>query len=193
MPDRIEIVAPRKEWANEFVELAGVLRETLGPIALRIDHIGSTSVPGLPAKDIIDIQVTVANLDVEPLSTMLASIGYIRRTDIAQDHVPPGDLGDASRWQKLYFRAPVDQRPTHLHVRKAGNPNQRYPILFRDYLRADASAAEAYALIKFALARFHPTDAVAYYDIKDPACDLIMQAAELWASTSRWQPGASDA
>jgi GrpB-like predicted nucleotidyltransferase (UPF0157 family) len=62
-----------------------------------------------------------------------------------------------------------------------GNPNQRYPLLFRDYLHANPEAAEAYARIKRALARYHADDIDAYYEVKDPVCDLIFQAAELWA------------
>lgn len=190
---RIEIVAPNDDWPQEFSDLAATLRGAVGELALRIDHIGSTSVPGLPAKDVIDIQVTVVNLDVEPLTSCLAAIGYTRRQDIAQDHVPPGDVGNPERWQKLYFRAPEGQRPTHLHVRKMGNSNQRYPLLFRDYLRANPAAAGAYAQIKQALARLHPEDVDAYYNVKDPACDLIIQAAELWATTTGWQQARSDA
>ncbi len=193
MAARIEIVEPDPGWPSEFAELAATIRAALGDLALRIDHIGSTSVPDLPAKDVVDIQVTVASLDVEPLTSCLASIGYTRRVDIGQDHVPPGDLGNVERWQKLYFRTPEGQRPTHLHVRKLDNPNQRYPLLFRDYLRVSRDAADAYAQIKIALARLHPTDVEAYYDVKDPVCDLIIQAAELWAASTGWQPGRSDA
>lgn len=193
MVGRIEIVDSREDWAEEFSALATVLRDALGHLALRIDHIGSTSVPGLPAKDIIDIQVTVADLDAEPITTALASVGYTRRMDIVQDHIPPGSADDEARWQKLYFRAPEKQRPTHLHVRTWGNPNQRYPLLFRDYLRSDDAAAAAYAQIKIALARLHGDDVVAYYDIKDPACDLIMQAAERWATATGWHLDRRDA
>lgn len=193
MSTLIEIEAPRASWPHEFAELATVLRDALGDLAQRIDHIGSTAVPGLPAKDFIDIQVTVPALDVEPLTSRLAAIGYTRRADIVQDHVPPGATGSDDDWAKLYFRAPDGQRPTNLHVRRSGNPNQRYPILFRDYLRAHPEAAEAYARVKQALARLHPDDAEAYYDVKDPVCDLIMQAAERWAGAVGWQPGPSDA
>ena len=190
---RIEISPSSENWPSDFMTLARDLRQALGPLALRIDHIGSTSVPGLPAKDIIDIQVTVTSLEAEPLVAALAPLGYSLRQDIVQDHVPPGDDGSSSRWLKRYFRAPDNQRPTHLHVRQQGNPNQRYPLLFRDYLRHNPAAAMAYAQIKVALARLHPTDPEAYYDVKDPACDLIIQAAEQWASATGWEQGESDA
>jgi GrpB-like predicted nucleotidyltransferase (UPF0157 family) len=64
--------------------------------------------------------------------------------------------------------------------------------LFRDYLRANPAAAQAYAEVKRALAQYHANDQDAYYAVKDPVCDLIMGAAELWAVANRWQPGPSD-
>ncbi len=190
---RIEIVDPRPGWADEFRQLARPLREALGELAARIDHIGSTSVAGLPAKDVIDIQVTVANLDAAALAGALRPLGYTLREDVTGDHVPPGGDPAPEQWTKLYFRAPEDQRHTHLHVRQAGRANQRYPILFRDYLRATPAASGAYAQIKYALARLHPDDMDAYYDVKDPVCDLIIQAAEIWAVQTGWSQGPGDA
>ncbi|HEU5229365.1 MAG TPA: GrpB family protein [Ktedonobacteraceae bacterium] len=183
----IEIVAYNERWPVEFQRISAPLREALGELALRIDHIGSTSVPGLAAKDIIDVQVTVAALDAASIARALAPLGYTLREDITDDHVPPGRNDSAQAWQKLYFRAPAEQRPTHLHVRQAGRANQRYALLFRDYLRADPHVARAYEQIKLALARLHPEDIEAYYDIKDPACDLIMAAAERWAAQTNYK------
>jgi GrpB-like predicted nucleotidyltransferase (UPF0157 family) len=71
-------------------------------------------------------------------------------------------------------------------VRRAGSPNGRYALLFRDYLRAHPLASEAYAQAKTALARHAPTDWDLYYDVKDPVCDIIMAGAEEWAATTRW-------
>jgi GrpB-like predicted nucleotidyltransferase (UPF0157 family) len=190
---RIAIADPDAGWAGEFQRLAQPLRDALGDRALRIDHIGSTSVEGLPAKDVIDIQVTVAELDAPVLAAALQPLGYTLREDITGDHVPPGADDTAAEWTKAYFRAPDRQRPTHLHVRQFGRANQRYPILFRDYLRARPDAAGAYAQIKYALARLHPDDMDAYYDVKDPVCDLIIQAAEAWATQTGWEQGLSDA
>jgi GrpB-like predicted nucleotidyltransferase (UPF0157 family) len=106
--------------------------------------------------------------------------------------VPAGEDPDPVHWTKLYFRAPDGQRPTHLHVRQEGRANQRYPILFRDYLRAHPGAAETYAIIKRELLRLNPDDVDAYYAVKDPVCDLIMDAARLWSATTGWEPGPSD-
>ncbi len=80
-----------------------------------------------------------------------------------------------------------------MHVRQAGRANQRYALLFRDYLRADPACAAAYGQVKVALARLHPNDQDAYYDVKDPVCDIIMAAAERWARETDYRQGPPDA
>jgi GrpB-like predicted nucleotidyltransferase (UPF0157 family) len=193
MARRIEIVPYDERWPGEFREIGGAIREAMGALALRVDHIGSTSVPDLAAKDVIDIQVTVRELDAPAIATALAPLGYTLHETIDRDHVPPGCEGQPEvEWRKLNFRAPAGQRPTHLHVRQAGRANQRYALLFRDYLRASPPAAEAYRRVKEALARLHPDDQEAYYDVKDPVCDLIMDAAERWATATAYAPGPPD-
>ena len=187
----ITIVPYQSTWRDEFLTIGGALRLALGDLALRIDHIGSTSVPSLAAKDLIDIQITVHNLD-PAVEHALCGAGYERRVNITQDHVPPGYQDDTSDWVKWFFRPPMNQRPTNVHVRVAGRANQRYALLFRDYLRSHPSSAQAYAQVKTALAQYHAHDVDAYYAVKDPVCDLIMGGAELWAATTHWQPGHSD-
>lgn len=188
----IEIVPYDPDWPEEFCRVGEPLRAALGDLALRIDHIGSTAVPGLAAKDIIDVQVTAATLDAEAFVAALAPLGYTRLADILGDHVPPGHDDAPGEWLKLFFRPPASQRRTNLHVRQAGRANGRYALLFRDYLRADPGAAGAYRQIKEALARLHPDDMEAYYDVKDPVCDLIMAAAERWALQTDYAPPPSD-
>jgi GrpB-like predicted nucleotidyltransferase (UPF0157 family) len=188
----IEIVDYQETWPQEFLRLAAAVRQALGELALRIDHIGSTSVPGLAAKDLIDMQVTVRDLD-DQVTAALMSIGYMPRAGITADHRPPAATGSDSDWQKRLFTLPPGQRPTNLHVRVQGRPNQRYALLFRDYLRSHPAAADAYAELKRRLAQVCGNDRGLYADTKDPACDLIMCAAEAWATTTEWRPRASDA
>lgn len=175
------------QWPDEYAVIESQLSRVLNGVATRIDHIGSTSVPGLAAKDIIDVQVTVADLGDPRLTPSFERLGA-QATDIATDHRPPGDQSPPSAWEKRYYRSPESWRPTHLHVREEDRPNQRYALLFRDYLRHSPPAAAAYSAIKTALARLHPNDTEAYYDVKDPACDLIMDAAERWAADVAWRP-----
>ena len=104
-----------------------------------------------------------------------------RRTS-PRDHRPPNDEGPETDWQKLYFRAPQGQRRTHTHVRATGRPNQRYPLLFRDYLIAHPTTAAAYGELKrrLSVALINPDDD--YPDVKDPAVDLIYLPAQRWAA-----------
>jgi GrpB-like predicted nucleotidyltransferase (UPF0157 family) len=188
----ITIVSYQLTWREEFQTLAETIRREMGNLALRIDHIGSTSVPGLAAKDIIDLQVTVKEL-LPAVELALKHAGYQRLEHITDDHIPPAGPHDPHEWSKWYFKPPEGASDVHVHVRLAGRANQRYPLLFRDYLRATPNARQAYARVKLALAHHHADDVDAYYDIKDPVCDIIIAAAEAWALQTVWQPGPSDA
>lgn len=192
MTNRIVIVPYDARWPEEFRRIGGGLREAMGGLALRIDHIGSTAVPKLAAKDVIDVQITVATLDHGPIAAALAYAGYTLREDVVHDHVPPGAIDDPDEWRKLYAQPSADHRRTHVHIRQAGRANQRYALLFREYLRANLPVAAAYGQVKEALARLHPDDAGAYYDVKDPVCDLIIDGAERWALATGYAPSPSD-
>lgn len=161
------------------------LRSVLGARACRIEHIGSTSVPGLAAKDVIDVQISVTALDGH-VHDSLTSLGFRATPEITCDHVPPGAPNSLDEWQKLFFVEPSGDRRTNLHVRQAGRLNERYALLFRDYVRAHPRVADAYAELKRRLSASLavPDD---YADVKDPAVDLIYLAAEQWACTGSWR------
>jgi len=187
----VEIIPYQPCWPEEFQAIAQVLRRELGETAVRIDHIGSTSVPGLAAKDIIDIQITVQSF-TERLTAVMLTLGYVIPEGVWRDHRPPTVTGPDHQWEKLFFRQPPTQRPTNTHVRLAGHANQRFALLFRDYLRAHPASSAAYAELKRRLAA-HLTDSARYPEVKDPAVDLIYFAAEAWAEAVDWRPGPSDA
>jgi GrpB-like predicted nucleotidyltransferase (UPF0157 family) len=187
----VEIISYKTSWPAEFRQIALVLRQGLGDLALRIDHIGSTSVPGLAAKDVIDVQITVAALDPSLLAA-ISALEYTRPEGTWRDHPPAGLDPAASQWEKWFFRVPPGQRPTHTHVRIQGRANQRYPLLFRDYLRTHPATADSYAELKRRLAA-NLADPQTYPAVKDPAVDLIYWAAEEWAAATHWRPGPSDA
>lgn len=182
---KISIVPYSSKWPEEFAEISTTLKRGLGEMALRIDHIGSTSVPGLAAKDIIDVQITVNKLDDRLLQAM-ETMGYTRAENIANDHVPPGMITDTAQWQKWFFRAPAGQRRTNTHVRLAGRANQRFPLLFRDFLCAHPQTAAAYGELKKRLAA-NIANSSMYPDVKDPAVDLIYFPAERWAEQTGWK------
>jgi GrpB-like predicted nucleotidyltransferase (UPF0157 family) len=174
-------------WPTEFEAIRVSLLEILRPLALQIDHIGSTSVPGLGAKDVIDIQITVEALTPE-VRRKLIEAGYEYWEAITQDHVPLGEDNDSKLWAKFFFKPPNGQRRANVHVRKNGNPNQRYPLLFRDYLCAHPNSARSIELIKREIVKRHADDIEAYYDIKDPVYDLIWDAALDWSRQTNWKP-----
>lgn len=187
----ITIVPYKPEWTDAFDEIGSNLRQSLGELALRIDHIGSTAVSGLAAKDLIDVQITVHSL-IPSVEEALEQAGYRRLEHITQDHIPPGGMTDIAEWTKWFFKPVVSESAINVHIRVAGRANQRYPILFRDYLRSHPAVAEAYGQVKMALVA-HKLDGMdAYYDIKDPVCDIIIGGAEEWAFRTGWEPGPSD-
>jgi GrpB-like predicted nucleotidyltransferase (UPF0157 family) len=180
MVTRPTIIGYDPVWPARFDRLAAVVRHELGSDVVRIDHIGSTSVPGLAAKDTIDIQVTVASLSTA--DCWPEQIGPFRRREICEDHVPPGAKPGAD-WRKRFWSS--SQPAANLHVREAGRANQRYAVLFRDYLRTNRRSSEAYERAKRHLADLCD-DIATYADAKDPICDLIMENAERWAVEVGW-------
>ncbi len=181
MPDPIAIAAYDPVWPALFAALGARLRAALGPAALRIDHIGSTAVPGLDAKPIIDVQISVAALEpMAPYGGPLEGLGFIWRAD-NDDRT------------KRYFREPPGQRRTHVHVRRAGSWSEQGALLFRDYLRTHPPAAQRYAAAKRALAAQHRDDRAAYTTAKSPVIWELITAADAWSQATGWQPGPPDA
>ncbi len=129
-------------WPVMFEAEAGRVRTALGQIALRVDHHGSTSIPGLGAKPIIDIQVSVAALQpVAAYGERLEAIGYL--------HVPHPDDAFAP-----FFHQPAHwPHSHHIHVVQAGGAEERRTLAFRDYLRDHAAVAREYEQLKQSLAR----------------------------------------
>lgn len=186
----VEIVEYQASWLAEFDVIAGDLRKTLGDKALQIDHIGSTAVPGLCAKDILDVQLTVRLLDDSVAQTLLQA-GFTTHADPWRlDHVPPGRDGRVEDWRKLFFMQRPGARRSNIHVRQLGRPNQRYALLVRDFLRANEHTAQAYGRLKQRLASAL-ADPQSYPDVKDPVTDLIYFAAEAWANSVLLQGGSA--
>lgn len=180
-PGQVTIVDYQPGWPEEFDRIAGELRATLGPGALAIDHVGSTSVPGLEAKDCIDVQVTVAALDEAWAVARMGSIGFRRRPEPWNRVEVSGGVA----CPKLVFAPPPGQRLCNVHFREQGGQGARFALLFRDYLRADESARRAWGAFKRRLAATVP-DLADYGQIKAPATEVLMRAAELWAAETGW-------
>jgi GrpB-like predicted nucleotidyltransferase (UPF0157 family) len=144
-------------------------------------------VQNLPAKDIIDIQVSVDDLNTCGVVTRLGASGYNIRAEIQSDSLVGLD-GESLELRKALVRNAPGRRPATIHVREVGKLNQRYPLVFRDFLRADVSVRQAYAEIKQELARRFADDADTYYAIKDPYMDTVYRAAMIWGEATGWEP-----
>ncbi|NIK54747.1 GrpB family protein [Kribbella shirazensis] len=167
-------------WVERFTHLGRDLRATLADVALRIDHIGSTAVPGLAAKPVIDIQISVAALEpVDPFRVPLEELGYVYRAD-NPEHT------------KRYFREPPGAPRTHIHIRKLGSFSQQFPLLLRDYLRVHPAELPPYEDLKRRLAAEHPHDGAAYTEAKLPWFWQTIRRADAWAQATGWEPGPSD-
>ena len=121
---------------------------------LRVEHIGSTAIPGMAAKNVIDLQASVDDLDraAAVLDAPLAAMGF-ERQPYEHDHVPAGTVDDPERWVKrLWARRDHPDGDVNLHARVAGSPNERLALLFRDWFRAHSEAVPAYAAFKRTLA-----------------------------------------
>jgi GrpB-like predicted nucleotidyltransferase (UPF0157 family) len=180
MADEIIIEDYNDEWPLQFHELGLMLRKSLGDIAVRIDHIGSTSVPGLSAKPIIDVQVSVRQL--EPMleyKSKIEKVGFTHRSENP-------DL------TKRYFRELPGYRRTHIHVRAEGSWSQQFALLFRDYLRCHQEDCEEYAKVKHQLAETYRNEREKYVDAKETIIWTVMNKASRWSLTVGWKPGKTD-
>lgn len=172
-------------WAVRGAELAATLRTAMGPLALRIEHIGSTAIPGMTAKPVYDLQVGVADLATAAAASdgPLAAHG-LTRSPYERDHVPAGLDDPPERWAKRLWSRRDGER-VNLHCRLAGSPNERLALLFRDWFRAHPAAVPAYARFKEVVAA-SVDDPGVYTDVKDPVVDLVVGVAEEWAAATGW-------
>jgi GrpB-like predicted nucleotidyltransferase (UPF0157 family) len=181
------------QWPERASLLAGQLCAALGHDALRIEHIGSTAIPMMAAKDLLDVQVSVGDLDAAAaqFDGPLSAMGF-ERLPYEQDHVPAGRPDDPAMWTKRFWRRRSELTGNvNLHVRLVGSPNERLALLFRDWMKAHPEAVPPYAAFKRALAARAP-DVDWYSDLKDPVVDLVVAVAESWAQQTGWSAVTSD-
>jgi len=177
----IEIQEYSEDWSSLFRELGRRLREALGDVAVRIDHIGSTSIKGLGAKPVIDVQISVGQIEpVDPIRIPLEQLGFVWRKDNPER-------------TKRYFREKPGDRRTHIHVRRAGSWSEQFALLFRDYLRSHPADQRKYERVKRDLAARYSNDRMKYTDGKNPILWEIMFRADRWEKKTGWEPGPSDA
>jgi dephospho-CoA kinase len=192
LPPPVRLVDPDPTWPDQYARIAARIRQALAPAPPRVDHIGSTSVPGLAAKDVIDVQLTVAaGGGTDPLAAAdgfadrLADAGFPRYPGEWWD--TPRPAGTPGRWTKRLHGCADPARPVNLHVRVEGTPGWRYALLVADHLRADPARRSDYERVKRRLAgKGLAVDE--YTATKDPWFDEEYRLADRWADATGWTP-----
>ena len=157
MPLPITVIPYDHAWPAQFEELATVLREALGDAALSVEHVGSTSVPGLAAKPILDIDIVMASrADLPAIVERLAAVGYVHN----------GDQGCPGREAFKYDPSGRQWPAHHLYACDVDNVYYRRHVAFRDYLRAHPEVAQAYGELKLRLAETYRDDREGYTEAK---------------------------
>ncbi len=151
----VEVIPYDPRWPAMFEEEAALLHRILGEVAVQVHHIGSTSVPGLAAKPIIDILLEVTSLDaLDVVNDAMRAIGY----------EPRGERGIPRR---RYFPKGGLDRTHQVHAFAAGDEHVIRHLAFRDYLRAHPETAREYGELKIAVARECDNDIERYCEGKD--------------------------
>ncbi len=172
---KIEVVDYDPRWPEAFRAYASTLRSALGDLVMSVEHVGSTSVTGLAAKPIIDIDVVISSrLLLKDVIGTLAGLRYVHE----------GNLGLPGREA---FGWPEGRRH-HLYVCSVDTPNLHNHLVFRDYLRRHPEAVAAYSDLKRRLARQHQDDRDAYSEAKTVFIESVLARAESDYGFHTFQP-----
>lgn len=184
MPAPFELASSDPDWRHRFGGLGRRLRLAFGDAALRIDHIGSTALDGVPALPIVDVQISVPALTPESAyREALSALGFAM------------EAGHPDKTVRFFRETKLPSR-VHLHVRAAGTLGEQSALVLRDFLRTDAEARTAFASGKRALAdavAHEEYPAAAYATAKPTVLWEALRGAHRWAQETGWTPGMSDA
>jgi GrpB-like predicted nucleotidyltransferase (UPF0157 family) len=166
---RVEVVAYNPGWPQMFEDEARILRVALGIELVAIHHIGSTAIPGLCAKPIIDLLAEARDIDnIDSFNPVMEALGYI----------PKGEFGIPRR--RFFIKGTEDERTHHLHIFQTGGSEVTRHLLFRDYLRTHPEDAAVYARLKQKLALIFPEDIESYISGKDSLIREMDRRAVAW-------------
>ncbi len=192
------LVPPDPAWPAQAQRILARLKTACGHRAVRVDHIGSTAVPELESKDVIDVQVTVESLAVaDELAEPLLAVGYPRIERITKD-VAKSDArstverydhtDDPALWYKRIHASADPGRPTNVHVRVDGWPNQQFALLFVDWLAANPDERAGYLEVKREAEERGGGDTASYVGGKEPWYPDAYRRAWKWADSTGWRP-----
>jgi GrpB-like predicted nucleotidyltransferase (UPF0157 family) len=157
------VVLPYHEkWKQDFIDIKTELSQALGELAISIEHVGSTSVKGLAAKPIIDIDVVVTKERINDAILALKNIGYIHE----------GNLGIPGR-EAFTYEGKDHLQQHHLYVCPEDSLELKRHLAFRDYLRLHSEAVNEYSKVKVEAAKLYPEDIDKYIDYKAAVIEKI--------------------
>jgi dephospho-CoA kinase len=176
------VVAPDTSWPQQAQRVTARIAAVAGWRAQRIDHIGSTAVPGLDAKDVLDVQVVVADLEAaKRLAEDLGAVGLVKLAGHWRDNANDGTTPD-----KAYATNADPARAVNCHIRPADSPFWRETLLLRDWLRAHPDGVREYAELKYRLAAQQWDSIDAYATAKAPFVAGALDRAQRWAARTGW-------
>jgi GrpB-like predicted nucleotidyltransferase (UPF0157 family) len=163
-PGVVKVIPYQSAWRRLYLKEEQLLHSAVGASVLEIQHVGSTAIPGLPAKPIIDIGIAVQSFEegaacIQPIERL----GYVYR---GENGIP----------RRHYFRK-GSPRTHHIHINEIASADWQNLILFRDYLLNHPEAVREYAALKLALAERYPQDREAYLSAKAPFIEKIIALA----------------
>ena len=152
-----------REWEQNFLDIRNEIQDAIGELALRIEHVGSTAVPGLSAKPIIDIDVVIKDDSaLDAVVSKLRAIGYMHE----------GDLGIAGR-EAFAYEGKEHLQKHHLYVCPQDSAELKRHLAFRDHLRSNPEAVREYSRVKEEGAALYPYDIDKYIEHKSPFIEKI--------------------
>ncbi|WAJ47437.1 dephospho-CoA kinase [Mycobacterium sp. Aquia_216] len=192
------VVSADPTWPDQARRIVARLATSCGHKALRVDHIGSTAVPEFDAKDVIDVQITVESLAVaDELAETLLFAGYPRIVHIEHDGIKADARStvsdydhnsDPTLWGKRIHASADPGRPTNVHIRVAGWPNQQFALLFVDWLAANPAERTDYLAAKRVAEERANGETAGYVEAKEPWFDEAYRRAWEWADFTGWKP-----
>ena len=181
-----QLVDAQQRWADDGRRLAARVSHAAG--GARVDHIGSTSIPGMPAKDVIDLQLTVPDLSTaDELAPVLAAAGFPRQPGFERDTPHPFGA-DPDHWLKRFHANADPGQSINLHVRVRDSTGWRWALIFRDWLIAEPSVAAEYLAVKRSVVAVHGADPTSdgYALAKEPWLAAAYPRGLAWARDTGW-------
>jgi dephospho-CoA kinase len=180
----VPIIDYQPDWPDQAERLSARLRRALSAVrgcdAAIIEHIGSTAVPGLAAKNVIDLQLSLSSLnlaDLPEFEQALNAVGYVQTAGNVEDNTK-----DGTPWPKRFYGSMDPGQFVHLHVRVTGSPNATFAIAFREWLRAHPGECAEYTTLKRALVE-SALDTTTYANSKEPWFDAVYPRVMEWWKT----------